>query len=121
MAGWQQQGSRSVSFARITHLERQDAQALPRGRPAGTGHREPGHGLPLLLRPQQVPTAQVIRRLRDLEMPGSQVKEVLDAPDAPARNALIAAHLGLLRPNSPRPEPRSNRYASCCSRRGTHR
>ena len=44
----------------------------------------------------QVPTAQVIRRLRDLEMPVSQVKAVLDAPDAPARNALIAAHLGRL-------------------------
>ena len=42
----------------------------------------------------QVPAAQVIRRLRDLEMPVSQVKAVLDAPDAPARNALIAAHLG---------------------------
>jgi effector-binding domain-containing protein len=43
-----------------------------------------------------VPTAQVIRRLRDLEMPVSQVKAVLGAPDAPARNALIAAHLGRL-------------------------
>ena len=45
---------------------------------------------------EQVPTAQVIRRLRDLEMPVSEVKAVLDAPDAPARNALIAAHLGRL-------------------------
>ena len=43
---------------------------------------------------EQVPTAQVIRRLRDLEMPVSEVKAVLDAPDAVARNALIAAHLG---------------------------
>ena len=38
----------------------------------------------------------MIRRLRDLEMPVSQVKAVLDAPDAPARNTLIAAHLGRL-------------------------
>ena len=45
---------------------------------------------------EQIPTAQVIRRLRDLEMPVSEVKAVLDAPDAPARNALIAAHLGRL-------------------------
>ena len=45
---------------------------------------------------EQVPTAQVIRRLRDLEMPVSEVKAVLDAPDALARNALIAAHLGRL-------------------------
>ena len=40
----------------------------------------------------QIPTVQVIRRLRDLEMPVADVKAVLAAPDAPARNALIAAH-----------------------------
>ena len=45
---------------------------------------------------EQIPTAQVIRRLRDLEMPVGEVKAVLGAPDAPARNALIAAHLGRL-------------------------
>src|ERR1700721_91913 len=44
----------------------------------------------------QIPTAQVIRRLRDLEMPVADVKAVLAAPDAPARNALIAGHLGRL-------------------------
>src|SRR5260370_27746489 len=44
----------------------------------------------------QIPTAQVIRRLRDLEMPVADVKAVLAAPDAPARNALIAAHLNRL-------------------------
>jgi DNA-binding transcriptional MerR regulator/effector-binding domain-containing protein len=46
--------------------------------------------------PGQIPTAQVIRRLRDLEMPVADVKAVLAAPDAPARNALIAAHLNRL-------------------------
>ena len=35
----------------------------------------------------QIPTAQVIRRLRDLEMPVADVKAVLAAPDAAARNA----------------------------------
>lgn len=45
---------------------------------------------------EQVPTAQVIRRLRDLEMPVAEVKAVLSAPDAPARNSLIAAHLDRL-------------------------
>src|SRR5260370_25698093 len=30
---------------------------------------------------EQIPTAQVIRRLRDLEMPVGEVKAVLDAPD----------------------------------------
>src|SRR5690348_2510848 len=44
----------------------------------------------------QIPTAQVIRRLRDLEMPVAGVKAVLTAPDAAARNALIAAHLDRL-------------------------
>jgi DNA-binding transcriptional MerR regulator len=41
----------------------------------------------------QIPTAQVIRGLRDLEMPVADVKAVLAAPDAAARNALIAGHL----------------------------
>jgi len=44
----------------------------------------------------QVPVAQVIRRLRDLAMPVGEVKAVLDAPDTTARNALISAHLGRL-------------------------
>jgi DNA-binding transcriptional MerR regulator len=44
----------------------------------------------------QIPTAQVIRRLRDLEMPVADVKAVLAAPDAAARNTLIAAHLDRL-------------------------
>jgi len=44
----------------------------------------------------QIPVAQVIRRLRDLEMPVADVKAVLAAPGAPARNALIAAHLDRL-------------------------
>jgi DNA-binding transcriptional MerR regulator len=41
----------------------------------------------------QVPTAQVIRRFRDLGMPVEQVKAVLDAPDLAERNALIVSHL----------------------------
>ena len=49
----------------------------------------------------QIPAAQVIRRLRDLEMPVADVKAVLAAPDAPARNALIAAHLNRLEAGPP--------------------
>lgn len=41
----------------------------------------------------QVPLAQVVRRLRDLGMPLEQVKSVLDAPDVEARNKEISAHL----------------------------
>jgi len=42
---------------------------------------------------EQVPTAQVIRRFRELGMPVEQVKAVLDAPDLGLRNALITSHL----------------------------
>jgi DNA-binding transcriptional MerR regulator len=41
----------------------------------------------------QVATGQVIRRFRDLGMPLEQVREVLNAPDATARNDVIVAHL----------------------------
>jgi DNA-binding transcriptional MerR regulator/effector-binding domain-containing protein len=44
----------------------------------------------------QVPQAQVIRRLRDLEMPVGEVKAVLAAPDVSIRNAVISAHLDRL-------------------------
>jgi DNA-binding transcriptional MerR regulator/effector-binding domain-containing protein len=41
----------------------------------------------------QVPTAQVIRRLRELGMSLDEVRVVMDAPDVPARNEAISAHL----------------------------
>jgi DNA-binding transcriptional MerR regulator/effector-binding domain-containing protein len=41
----------------------------------------------------QVPTAQVIRRFRDLGMPVREVGEVLATTDPEARSALIAGHL----------------------------
>lgn len=44
-------------------------------------------------RPDQVSTAQVIRRFRDLGMPVDQVKAVLEAPDPTRRNEVIMAHL----------------------------
>jgi DNA-binding transcriptional MerR regulator/effector-binding domain-containing protein len=45
---------------------------------------------------EQIPHAQVIRRLRDLEMPVPEVKAVLAAPDVSIRNAVISAHLDRL-------------------------
>ena len=82
-------------FSRITHLSVKTLRHYhevgllePATVNPGTGYR--------YYSAAQVPTAQVIRRLRDLEMPVSRVKAVLDAPDAPARNALIAAHLDQL-------------------------
>jgi DNA-binding transcriptional MerR regulator len=44
----------------------------------------------------QIPAAQVIRRLRDLQMPVAEVKSVLTAPNPEARNRLISAHLDRL-------------------------
>ena len=41
----------------------------------------------------QVPSAQVIRRLRDLGMPLDSIRSVLAAPDVDSRNREIAAHL----------------------------
>jgi DNA-binding transcriptional MerR regulator len=42
---------------------------------------------------QQIPTAQVIRRFRELDMPIEEIRSILTAPDVPSRNELIAAHL----------------------------
>ena len=44
----------------------------------------------------QIPTAQVIRRFRELDMPIEEIRGILAAPDIPARNELIAAHLSRL-------------------------
>lgn len=51
----------------------------------GTGYR--------YYEPAQVPTAQVIRRLRDLGMPIDGIRHVVTAPDVSARNEAILAHL----------------------------
>ena len=82
-------------FSRITHLSvktlrhyHQVGLLEPATVNPDTGYR--------YYRGDQVPAAQVIRRLRNLEMPVAEVKAVLNAPDAPARNALIAAHLDWL-------------------------
>jgi DNA-binding transcriptional MerR regulator/effector-binding domain-containing protein len=41
----------------------------------------------------QIPVAQIIKRFRDLDMPLSEIRAVLSAPDVQARNDLIGAHL----------------------------
>jgi DNA-binding transcriptional MerR regulator len=46
--------------------------------------------------PEQIPTAQVIRRFRGLDMPLEEIQAVLAAPDVPARNDRIAFHLNRL-------------------------
>ena len=44
----------------------------------------------------QIPTAQIIRRFRSLDMPLEQIHAVITTPDLAARNALIADHLSRL-------------------------
>ena len=44
----------------------------------------------------QIPTAQVIRRVRSLDMPLDQVRALLTAPDPAARNEVFTAHLDRL-------------------------
>jgi DNA-binding transcriptional MerR regulator len=82
-------------FARVTHLSvktlrhyHQVGLLEPAEVNPDTGYRYYSH--------DQVPVAQVIRRLRHLEMPVPEVRAVLAAPDSPARNTLIAAHLDRL-------------------------
>src|ERR1700726_4450562 len=56
---------------------------------------DPGNGYRYYAQ-DQIPLAQVIRRLRGLQMPVAEVKSVLAAPDPEARNRLIVAHLSRL-------------------------
>jgi len=44
----------------------------------------------------QIPTAQIIRRFRGLQMPLERIRDVLEAPDPATRNVLIASHLDAL-------------------------
>jgi DNA-binding transcriptional MerR regulator len=78
-------------FARITHLSRKtlrhyhEAGLLePEHVDTGTGYR--------YYSTAQVPTAQVIRRFREMGMPVAEVRSVLLA-DVGERNELVAAHL----------------------------
>src|SRR5262249_31741701 len=60
---------------------------------------------------EQVPTAQVIRRLRELGMSLENVRAGIEAPDVPARNAAISAHLPRMagEPDQTRPTVKSLR------------
>jgi DNA-binding transcriptional MerR regulator len=79
-------------FARATHLSvktlrfyHQSGLLEPAGIDQNTGYRR--YGI------EQIPTAQVIRRFRDLGMPLDDIHAVLAAPDITTRNELIAAHM----------------------------
>jgi DNA-binding transcriptional MerR regulator len=48
---------------------------------------------------EQIVTAQIIRRLRDLDMPLDDIRAVIHASDVETRNRVIADHLGRLESN----------------------
>jgi DNA-binding transcriptional MerR regulator len=79
-------------FSRATHLNIKTLRHYHRIgllEPAhvdpATGHRRYGTS--------QIPTAQVIRRFRALDMPLEEIHAVITTPDLAARNELIAGHL----------------------------
>lgn len=82
-------------FSRATHLNVKTLRHYHRIgllEPAyvavGTGHRRYGT--------DQIPVAQVIRRLRSLDMPLEEIRAVVSASDLTVRNELIAGHLSRL-------------------------
>jgi DNA-binding transcriptional MerR regulator len=82
-------------FSRLTHLS---VRTLRRYHDAGllvpatvddaTGYRS--------YSPDQIPTAQVIHRLRELDVPLADVRRILGSPDPAARAILVAEHLARL-------------------------
>jgi DNA-binding transcriptional MerR regulator len=85
-------------FSRATHLSVKTLRHYhrigllePAAVDSDTGHRRYGT--------EQIPTAQIIKRFRALEMPLEEIQAVLSAPDVTARNDLIAAHLSRLEQN----------------------
>ena len=79
-------------FSRATHLSvktlryyHQEGVLAPTEIDEGSGYRR--------YSVEQIPTAQVIHRFRDLGMPVDDVRRVIGAPDPAARNALISRHL----------------------------
>lgn len=79
-------------FSRATHLSVKTLRHYhrigllePADVDPDTGHRR--------YTTEQIPTAQVIRRFRALEMPLEEIQAVIAAPDLDTRNDLIAAHL----------------------------
>ncbi len=89
--------SLSISdFARATHLSvktlrhyHQIGLLEPADVDPGTGHRR--------YTTEQIPSAQVIRRFRALDMPLEQIRAVMAAPDLATRNEPIAGHLSCRR------------------------
>jgi DNA-binding transcriptional MerR regulator len=82
-------------FARATHLSVKALRyyhsvgvLIPADVNPVTGYRR--------YRADQIPTAQIIRRFRNLDMPIEDIQAVLAAPDVAIRSQVLATHLGRL-------------------------
>jgi DNA-binding transcriptional MerR regulator len=82
-------------FSRATHLSIKKLRHYHRVRLLEPADIDPDTGYRRYTT-EQIPTTQVIRRFRDLEMPLDEIHAVLDAPDLRTRNQLISAHLAHL-------------------------
>jgi DNA-binding transcriptional MerR regulator len=79
-------------FSRITHLSAKALRFYHREGLLEPAAIDPGNGYREYTL-EQLPTAQVIRRFRALDVPVDTVREVLQTSDPVKRNALIAEHL----------------------------
>jgi DNA-binding transcriptional MerR regulator len=82
-------------FSRITHLSIKTLRHYHQVGLLDPDHIDPDTGYRYYA-PDQIPAAQVIRRLRDLDMPIADVKAVMRTSDAAARGEVIATHLDRL-------------------------
>jgi DNA-binding transcriptional MerR regulator len=82
-------------FSRATHLSVKTLRHYHRLGLLVPAEIDPGSGYRRYTT-EQIPTAQVIRRFRHLDMPLEEIGGVLRAPDLGTRNDLIASHLARL-------------------------
>jgi DNA-binding transcriptional MerR regulator len=85
-------------FARATHLSIKTLRHYHRSGLLEPAEVDPQTGYRRYTT-DQIPTAQIIRRFRNLDMPLNEIRAVLAAPDLRTRNGLIAAHLSRLEGN----------------------
>ena len=79
-------------FSRMTHLSVKALRHYHDLRLLMPAEIDPASGY-RFYEPSQVPVALVIRRFRDLGMPLEEIRQMLQAPDAGARNEVIVAHM----------------------------
>ncbi|WP_404390424.1 MerR family transcriptional regulator [Humibacillus xanthopallidus] len=79
-------------FARLTHLSVRTLRRYHEADLLVPAHVDERSGYRYYTA-EQIPTAQVIQRLRDLDVPIATVRRILDATEPAARSALVAEHL----------------------------